>query len=83
MMRFLPAYSAMEIEMFSQYSSVKIKAAPESCAGWVVGRPPTIGEVGTVVEVIQASPENRYSAEKVNSDGTTDWLYEFPESELT
>jgi len=72
---------------FRQYSTVRIRQlrrSPEEYDGWQVNqRPPQIGDVGTIVDVL-ASPGLPYGyvVEASGPDGITIWLGDFTPEEL-
>ena len=70
-----------------QYEVVKVRQllrAPEEYDGWGVNqRPPRVGDVGCIVEILGAVglPDN-YVVESVSTDGMTIWLGDFMAGEL-
>jgi Domain of unknown function (DUF6881) len=73
--------------MLKLYAIVKVirKRRPDNdYNNWGVNRrPPAIGDIGTVVEVLHApNLHTRYVVESVSSDGTTIWLSDLEPSEV-
>ena len=70
-----------------QYDLVRVRQLlqpPEVYDGWRVNkRPPQIGDVGTIVDVLQARgcPDD-YIVESSGADGDTVWLGDFSAEEL-
>ena len=56
----------------------------EEYDGWNVGRrPPQIGDIGTVVDILQEEGlPNKYVVEASDGDGITIWLADFDAEEL-
>lgn len=76
------------MDAFAQYSEVKIVALSkpaDAYDNWGVNRrAPAIGDVGTVVEILRSEAGAvTYVVECVNPDGSSEWLDDFTESELT
>ncbi len=72
---------------FTQYEVVqvsKLLKAPDAYEGWSRNRrPPQIGDIGTIVEVLKAEGiRDCYVVESVDQDGFTIWLCDFDKSEL-
>lgn len=73
---------------FRQYEMVRVarllRAAGE-CDGWRLNkRPPVVGDVGCVVEIVQnADQTDIYVVESAREDGVPVWLGEFLAAELT
>jgi hypothetical protein len=62
----------------------RLLRTPESYDGWCVNRrPPRVGDVGTVVDILRA-PElpDRYVVEASGPDGITIWLGDLEAEEL-
>lgn len=70
-----------------QYQMVRVKKllrpVEEYNGWWINKRSPEIGDIGTIVEVIQAPrmPDN-YIVEASQQDGATIWLGDFTEEEI-
>jgi len=76
------------MDTFPQYSEVKIVALSkpaDAYDSWGVNRrAPAIGDIGTIVEILRSEAGAvTYVVECVNPDGTSEWLDDFTESELT
>jgi hypothetical protein len=74
-------------ELLKPYAVVRIKClvAPlENYDGWAVNqRPPAIGDVGTLIDVLAApNLPDRYVVESSAVDGITVWLGDFLAEEL-
>lgn len=70
-----------------QYQIVRIRALrnpPERYDGWGVNqRPPRIGDVGTIVDIVDANAvPTGYVVECSGPDGRTIWLSDFIAEEL-
>ena len=62
----------------------EVDSPPESYDGWRINqRPPRVGDVGTIVEILQAPGlSDRYVVETSGPDGITVWLGDFQAEEL-
>lgn len=70
-----------------QYGLVRIRRLlrpPAEYDGWRVNqRPPQVGDVGTLLDILYASGlPNRYVVESSCTDGVTVWLGDFAAEEL-
>lgn len=70
-----------------KYEMVRIRRLLRSAAeynGWRVNqRPPTVGDVGTLLDVLHAPGlPDRYVVESQGTDGATVWLGDFAAEEL-
>ncbi len=73
--------------LFQQYSMVRVSRLmrpPEDYDGWGVNQqPPRLGDVGTVVEILEAAGyPHKYVVEAADPNGATVWLAEFYAEEL-
>jgi hypothetical protein len=73
--------------MLNQYGLVrmrKILRSADECDGWrIKQRPPQIGDIGTIVEILHApNLPIDYIVECSNSDGTAIWVSDFFAEEI-
>ena len=71
----------------NEYSIVRVKALLHEASyydGWKVNqRSPEVGDIGTVVDIIQVtSGGDSYVVESTASDGSTTWLGDFTAEEI-
>ena len=74
----------MELKQYELVRVVKMLHPAEYYDGWKLNkRPPELGDVGTIVEILNAPnlPPN-YVVEASSPDGTPVWLGDFLEEEL-
>ena len=78
------AGAVTDFAMFEELRVRELRRAPEEYDGWMLNqRPPAIGDVGTLIEVLSAlGMPNRYLLEMCRADGVTVWLGEFIAEEL-
>jgi uncharacterized protein YjaZ len=69
-----------------RYDVVKVKSLVAAIGrnGWNVNaRAPRVGDIGTVVEILNAEGQDaQFVVESVAADGTTIWLADFTAEEL-
>ncbi len=75
------------MRQLTQYGLVRVvqlRHAPEDYDGWRVNRrPPHIGDLGTVLDILFAPGQHEhYVVESSDSDGITIWLSDFDAGEL-
>ena len=75
-----------ELRQYQLVRVAKLMEAPETYDGWKLNkRPPAVGDVGTLLDVLQAPGlPNRYVVEccKAGGDGSSEWLGDFLADEL-
>ena len=74
------------LQLYGLVRVVKLRDAPETYDGWSVNkRPPVVGDVGSLVDVLRApNSPSRYVVECASptGDGSSEWLSDFAEDEL-
>jgi hypothetical protein len=75
------------MECLKQYGLVRVRQLLQPAAeydGWRVNqRPPQVGDVGTLLDILRAADlPDRYVVESSGADGITVWLGDFTAEEL-
>lgn len=72
------------LEQFGLVRIKRLRQAAEAYVGWRVNqRPPRIGDVGTLLDILHsAGSPDRYVVESSGTDGVTVWLGDFAAEEL-
>ncbi len=74
----------MRLEQFEMVRVLRLLRLPDEYDGWRVNkRPPNVGDVGIIVDVLRAPGlSDRYVVESSGTDGVTIWLGDFCEGEI-
>lgn len=79
-----PKLGTMPLQQYGMVRVRKLLKPPNEYDGWRLNRrPPSLGDVGCIVEILQAPglPDS-YIVESSGADGVTIWLGDFCEDEL-